>query len=84
MLKTVYGIATEEGIYKLYQGFSAIICRHSIYTGSRVTLYRTFKEDVLNYSRMEKVPIYVGLGCEYLTYLSIVSQMSIHIPLKTI
>ncbi|KAK9746411.1 Mitochondrial carrier protein [Popillia japonica] len=63
MLKTVYGIATEEGIYKLYQGFSAIICRHSIYTGSRVTLYRTFKEDVLNYSRMEKVPIYVGLGC---------------------
>lgn len=70
MLKTVWGIATEEGIHKLYQGFSAIICRQSIYGGTRVTLYRTFKEDVLKYSRTEKVPLHIGLGCKYLTCLS--------------
>ncbi|GJQ72140.1 hypothetical protein Trydic_g3234 [Trypoxylus dichotomus] len=63
MLRTVWGIASEEGIHKLYQGFSAILCRHAIYTGTRVTLYRTLKEDVLKYTRTEKVPIHVGLGC---------------------
>lgn len=71
MLRTVWGIAREEGIHKLYQGFSAIIWRHALYTGTRVTVYRTLKEDILKYSRTERIPVHVGLGCRYLRLKSV-------------
>ncbi|KAJ8916116.1 hypothetical protein NQ315_004483 [Exocentrus adspersus] len=45
-LKTAVGIATEEGVHKLWQGIHAAFARHLVYSGTRIITYKALKEKV--------------------------------------
>lgn len=46
MFKTAFGIAKEEGLPKLWQGMSAGLTRHVIYSGTRMVAFQFMRDDV--------------------------------------
>lgn len=48
MFKTGLGIVREEGVLKLWTGFTPAIWRHIIYSGSRMLLYEKLRDDVFH------------------------------------
>lgn len=58
MFKTLVGIATEEGLFKLWQGVSPAILRHLVYTGCRMGFYEQLRENVLGRSPDGHFPFY--------------------------
>lgn len=46
MLRTGIGIIREEGFFKLWQGIPAQFVRHSIYSGSRMAVYKFLRDKV--------------------------------------
>lgn len=46
MLKILYGIATEEGAHKLWQGVSPALYRHIVYSGCRMCIYEGLRDKV--------------------------------------
>ncbi|XP_064553975.1 mitochondrial uncoupling protein 4-like [Drosophila montana] len=47
MFGTALGIIKEEGLHKLYGGFSAMALRHSIYTGLKMYIYDALREALI-------------------------------------
>ncbi|KAH8404890.1 hypothetical protein KR222_009279, partial [Zaprionus bogoriensis] len=47
MLGTAMGIIKEEGLHKLYGGISAMVLRHSIFTGLKMSLYDYLRQNML-------------------------------------
>lgn len=43
MLKTVAGIAKQEGVLKLWTGLMPMFQRHAIYSGCRLIFYEQFR-----------------------------------------
>ncbi|ELT96296.1 hypothetical protein CAPTEDRAFT_151682 [Capitella teleta] len=46
-IRTAYGIATEEGVHKLWQGVTPAVYRHYVYTGCRLGFYEYIRENFL-------------------------------------
>ncbi|XP_017099339.2 mitochondrial uncoupling protein 4 [Drosophila bipectinata] len=47
LLATAQGIIKEEGVHKLYGGISAMILRHSFFTGIKMLIYDNIRERVI-------------------------------------
>ncbi|KAH8404873.1 hypothetical protein KR222_007794, partial [Zaprionus bogoriensis] len=47
MFRTAYGIAREEGILKLYGGLTAMLLRHSTFTGLKMFFYDNMREQMV-------------------------------------
>ncbi|KAH8377798.1 hypothetical protein KR093_007174, partial [Drosophila rubida] len=62
MVATAVGIIREEGIHKLYGGLSAMVLRHSIFTGLKMYLYDTFRDrlSIVDEDGMKKLPFFRG------------------------
>lgn len=58
MFKTALGIAKEEGVFKLWQGTSAALFRHTIYSGTRIVCYQKLREDVFEAERDKPFPLW--------------------------
>lgn len=63
MLLTTAGIVKEEGVQKLWQGVSAALVRHMIYSGSRIVTYITLKEKLFGKKKSESFPIWQSALC---------------------
>lgn len=65
MIKTALGIASEEGILKLWQGIHAQFLRHLVYSGTRIVTYRALKENVFKRSPNESYyPVWKSALCK--------------------
>ncbi|XP_044758642.1 mitochondrial uncoupling protein 4 [Coccinella septempunctata] len=63
MFRTTVGIVKEEGVTKLWQGVSAALVRHMIYSGTRIVSYITFKEKVFKKGKKDVFPIWQSAIC---------------------
>ena len=48
LLATFAGIVTEEGVRKLWRGLPPALCKHSIYSGCRMSFYEILRDKVRN------------------------------------
>ena len=48
LLATFAGIVTEEGVRKLWRGLLPALCKHSIYSGCRMSFYEILRDKVKN------------------------------------
>lgn len=58
MFKTALGIAREEGMLKLWQGTSAALLRHAIYSGTRIVCYQGLRERVFKTGKHNQFPLW--------------------------
>ncbi|GLV46763.1 Uncoupling protein 4A [Carabus blaptoides fortunei] len=58
MLKTAAGIVREEGLLMLWQGTSAALLRHTVYSGTRIVCYQTLREKVFLAERDKHFPLW--------------------------
>ncbi|XP_062121374.1 LOW QUALITY PROTEIN: mitochondrial uncoupling protein 4-like [Drosophila sulfurigaster albostrigata] len=65
MVATAIGIIREEGIHKLYGGISAMVLRHSIFTGLKMYLYDTLRNKltVIDKDGKASLPFLRGALC---------------------
>jgi solute carrier family 25 uncoupling protein 27 len=64
LLRTAGGIVMEEGFFKMWQGASAALYRHLIYSGTRIVTYKALKEKVLSSDPSEKyLPVWKSALC---------------------
>jgi len=61
MFRTAYGIATEEGFLKLWQGVTPAIYRHIVYTGCRMTFYEFIRENLLGKNEDGSFPLWKAI-----------------------
>ncbi|OWF49407.1 mitochondrial uncoupling protein 4-like [Mizuhopecten yessoensis] len=58
MVATALGIVQEEGLTSIYQGLSAALYRHIIYTGLRMTFYEVIRESILKKEADGSYPVW--------------------------
>lgn len=58
MFRTAFGIAKEEGMLRLWQGTSAALLRHAIYSGTRIVLYQGLRENVFKTGKTNQFPLW--------------------------
>ncbi|XP_050393042.2 mitochondrial uncoupling protein 4 [Patella vulgata] len=58
MIKTAFGIASEEGFFKLWQGVSPALYRHVFYSGCRMTFYELLRDNVLGKNKDGTFPLW--------------------------
>ncbi|KAF2894820.1 hypothetical protein ILUMI_11353 [Ignelater luminosus] len=63
MVKTLIGIASEEGLPKLWQGMSAGLVRHVIYSGTRMVTYQILRDEVFMKKSDEYFPMWKSAFC---------------------
>lgn len=65
MLKTALGIIKEEGAHKLWQGCTAAMLRHLVYSGTRIVTYKKLKEEVFKAgsSKNDYFPVWKSALC---------------------
>lgn len=69
MFLTSVGIVKEEGVSKLWQGVSAALMRHMVYSGTRIVSYITFKEKVFKKGKKDVFPIWQSAICKCFFYI---------------
>lgn len=63
MLKTAFGIVREEGTLKLWQGISAGLARHVIYSGTRMVAFQLMRDDVFKKKPNEHFALWKSAVC---------------------
>ncbi|KAF2879073.1 hypothetical protein ILUMI_27082 [Ignelater luminosus] len=63
MLKTAFGIAKEEGLTKLWQGMSAGLLRHVVYSGTRMVAFQFLRDDVFKKKPDEHFALWKSAFC---------------------
>lgn len=65
MVATGLGVIKEEGLFHLYSGISAMILRHSIFTGLKMSLYDHLRQQlkVVDSDGKESLPLLRGAVC---------------------
>jgi solute carrier family 25 uncoupling protein 27 len=58
MLQTTVGIVKEEGLFRLWQGFTPAIYRHVIYSGIRIVSYEKLRDEVLKKEADGSFPVW--------------------------
>nr|XP_022319822.1 mitochondrial uncoupling protein 4-like [Crassostrea virginica] len=58
MVGTAAGIVQEEGVLSLYQGLQPALIRHIVYTGSRMSIYELFRENILQREADGSFPVW--------------------------
>ncbi|ESO84771.1 hypothetical protein LOTGIDRAFT_221879 [Lottia gigantea] len=58
MLRTAYGIATEEGVFRLWQGVTPALYRHVFYSGCRMSFYELLRDKVLGKNKDGTFPLW--------------------------
>ncbi|CAL8094422.1 unnamed protein product [Calicophoron daubneyi] len=48
VLRLSWAVVRSEGVFQLWQGLSAALLRHLFYTGSRVPIYETIRQEVFH------------------------------------
>lgn len=64
MLKTASGIAKEEGLTKLWQGMSAGLLRHVVYSGTRMVAFQFLRDDVFKKKPDEHFALWKSAFCK--------------------
>ncbi|KAK5640924.1 hypothetical protein RI129_009471 [Pyrocoelia pectoralis] len=63
MLRTAFGIAKEEGPFKLWQGMSAGLTRHVIYSGTRMVAFQFMRDDIFKKKPNEHFSLWKSAFC---------------------
>lgn len=65
MIATGLGVIREEGLFHLYSGISAMVLRHSIFTGLKMSLYDHLRQrlKVVDKDGKESLPFFRGAFC---------------------
>lgn len=65
LIATGLGVIKEEGLFHLYSGMSAMVFRHSIFTGLKMSLYDYLRQKlkVVDSSGNESLPLLRGAVC---------------------
>lgn len=65
LVATALGVIKEEGFFHLYSGISAMVLRHSIFTGLKMSLYDHFRQQlkVVDSDGKESLPLLRGAVC---------------------
>lgn len=58
MVKTTLSLISEEGFFKLWQGLTPMIYRHSIYSGLRLITYEHLREMILSGKEEKYLPFW--------------------------
>lgn len=58
MMKTAFGIVTEEGPDKLWRGVTPALYRHVIYSGIRIVVYEKIRDDILKKDEDGSFPLW--------------------------